>query len=127
LGFAGEFLESSDIRLRSEIQDGIPAIPLTSKVRHALYLATREAFHNAVRHGHPTQITMRISIHAGILSIVIEDNGSGFDPSATARGHGLSNMRTRLEEIGGKAQFTSTPGFGTTITFTFPIPKNSAS
>jgi signal transduction histidine kinase len=127
LGFAGEFLESSDIRLRSEIQDGIPAIPLTSKVRHALYLATREAFHNAVRHGHPTQITMRISIHAGILSIVIEDNGAGFDPSATARGHGLSNMRTRLEEIGGKAQFTSTPGFGTTITFTFPIPKNSAS
>jgi signal transduction histidine kinase len=70
---------------------------------------------------------MRISINAGILSIVIEDNGAGFDPSATARGLGLSNMRTRLEEIGGKAQFTSTPGFGTTITFTFPIPKNSAS
>ena len=126
LRFAGEFLESSEIRLRSEIQEAIPAIPLTSKVRHALYLASREAFHNAVRHGHPTQITLRISIHAGILSIVIEDNGAGFDPSATARGHGLPNMRTRLEEIGGKAQFTSTPGSGTTIAFTFPLPKKSA-
>ena len=126
LRFAGEFLESSDIRLRSEIQDGIPAIHLSSKVRHALYLATREAFHNAVRHGHPTQITLRISIDAGILSIAIEDNGCGFDPSAAAHGHGLSNMRIRLEEIGGKAQIASTPGSGAKILFTFPLPKKSA-
>ena len=127
LRFAQEFLEASDIRLRTEIQDDIPAIHLSAKARHTIYLAAREAINNAVRHGHPSQVTLRIGIRAGILSIGIEDNGSGFDPSAISHGNGLANMRSRLIEIGGEARISSAPGSGTSILFTLPLPKTPTS
>ena len=127
LRFAQDFLEASSVRLRTEIQDDIPAIHLSAKARHALYLAAREAINNAVRHGHPSQVTLRIGIRAGILSIGIDDDGSGFDPSATSHGNGLANMRSRLIEIGGKTRISSTPGSGTSILFTLPLPKTLTS
>jgi signal transduction histidine kinase len=120
--FAQEFLANSGIRLRIEIPDELPHCHLDSKHRHNLYLATREAFHNAVRHGSPASMLMRISIDAGVLVVAVEDDGCGFDP-ATPRdfGHGLANIHTRIEGIGGRVSISSHPGKGCAISFTIPL------
>jgi signal transduction histidine kinase len=122
--FAGNYLANSDIRLRVEIPDDIPPLHLSSKSRLTLYLATREAFRNAVRHGRPSLITLQISIAAGTLMIAIADNGCGFDPATTdSSGNGLVNMRARLKEIGGTCTIDSAPGAGTKVTFSLPLLK----
>lgn len=120
--FAQEFLADSGIRFRSEIPDELPPCHLSSKLRHNLYLATREAFRNAVRHGHPTSIFLRVSAETDELRISIEDDGSGFDPAKTgASGHGLANMRTRMQAIGGRFSVSSHPGGGCAISLTLPL------
>jgi signal transduction histidine kinase len=120
--FAQDFLADSGIRFRSEIPDELPPCHLSSRLRHNLYLATREAFRNAVRHGHPTSVFLRISAAPDELRISIEDDGSGFEAAKTdASGHGLANMRTRMEAIGGRFSISSRPGGGCVISLTLPL------
>ena len=46
----------------------------------------------------------------------VKDNGRGFAASGGG-GHGLANMRARIQQIGGAFEFVSNPGAGTVITF----------
>ncbi|MEN9469606.1 MAG: hypothetical protein RL630_1339 [Verrucomicrobiota bacterium] len=120
--FAQEFLADSGIRFRSEIPDELPPCVLSSKLRHNLYLATREAFRNAVRHGHPATIVLKIFVGADELRIAIEDDGCGFDlAKAETPGQGLTNMRTRMQAIGGRFSISSHPGQGCAILLTLPL------
>lgn len=83
---------------------------------------------NAIRHGiskRPDGGTIRVSSReiAGYYSVVVEDNGVGFDPSKdfdNSREHvGLSNVRTRLAALcGGRITVCSTPGVGTRVEIT---------
>ncbi len=64
---------------------------------------------------------MALELNNDALEIRILDNGRGFDPQRSAdEGNGLSNMRKRLEEIGGKLEITSVLGKGTTVKFSMP-------
>jgi two-component system NarL family sensor kinase len=52
------------------------------------------------------------------LVITVSDNGRGFDPNRVGgEGNGLSNMKRRLEDIGGRIEFASQPGKGTVVRF----------
>ena len=80
----------------------------------------REALSNVGRHGAAT--TCRVSLRAGDagLFLEIDDDGQGFDVDMTTWGMGLSNLRERVESLGGVLQVESTPGEGTTVRATFP-------
>ena len=54
------------------------------------------------------------------LFLEIDDDGRGFDVDMTTWGMGLSNLRARVETLGGVLQVESTPGEGTTVRATFP-------
>jgi signal transduction histidine kinase len=60
------------------------------------------------------------------LSVIVEDDGAGFDPAAVARDGttphlGLSGIRERLSLIGGTMVMESEPGCGTTIFINVPL------
>jgi signal transduction histidine kinase len=57
---------------------------------------------------------------AGSLQCVVEDDGSGFDARTTTAGTGLTNMRDRVEAVGGSLAIGSTPGHGTRIVALLP-------
>ena len=58
--------------------------------------------------------------------MTLEDNGRGFDPARPScngnGGNGLSNMRRRIAEVGGKYELVSEPGKGTRIQLWVPGP-----
>jgi len=94
---------------------------VTAEVRHDLFLATKEALHNIVRHSQATEVTLRISTDANGLEIVITDNGHGFVTGPDQAGaDGLRNMRLRMEGIGGDFRVQSNPRSGTTISLICP-------
>lgn len=105
---------------RLEVADGLPAIPLTAHMRHDLFLAVKEALHNAAKHSRATEIWLRIQCIAGDLCVMVEDNGRGFEPDVAEAGggHGLRNMRSRLAAIGGRVEIASQRGKGTVVRFT---------
>jgi len=94
---------------------------------HLLQIA-REAVSNGLRHGGASAITVRFHQSDGALCLLVQDNGRGFAPTTTSGGgHGLGNMRARAERIGGKLQFSSSPGTGTKLIVTFPATTPSVS
>jgi signal transduction histidine kinase len=65
---------------------------------------------------------MELAVRKGEVEITITDNGRGFDPSASAEGNGLANIRERLARVGGRCQIRSTLQIGSTLSLTLPLP-----
>jgi signal transduction histidine kinase len=105
----------ANLPCRLEVPDLPSSVPLTSQVRHNLIMAAKEALHNVIKHAHATEVRIRIVFDASELSISIQDDGRGFDPTTTAHGNGLDNLKRRLETIGGTFALKSHPGKGTTV------------
>jgi signal transduction histidine kinase len=119
--FAQEHLSLAGVRCALEVPTVVPPVPVSAELRHNLLLAAREGLQNAVTHAKATEIKVALDIHKDSLEICIQDNGSGFDPlRVNGEGHGLPNMRKRLEEIGGRFEITSQTGSGTTLRFVVP-------
>jgi len=118
------YLEVSGVRSRFDLPATFPLLPLESSVRHNLFLAAKEAVHNAVYHGRPKTVTVRISIQDASVILTIEDDGCGFIDSETLSArHGSANMRQRVEQAGGCFCRESTPGQGTTVVLSVPLRK----
>jgi signal transduction histidine kinase len=90
-------------------------------VRHELFLAIKEALNNAVRHGQPSEVAFRLQLSGSRVEISVADNGKGFDPSCTSNGHGLTNLKTRLQNLGGRCEIESSGGQGTTVLMQLPL------
>jgi signal transduction histidine kinase len=121
--FTDDFLDGSGVRALYDIPPLLPAVPLQAEVRHNLFLAVKEALNNALKHSGCTEVRIAVSADKQALAIRIADNGAGFTVNGSASGHGLLNMRRRLEEIGGTCRLESTPGTGTQIHFSWPLKR----
>ena len=102
-------------------------VPLADFTNRALLLVTREAIRNAVVHGAPAAVCVRLSYGPSAVRLEIQDNGCGLDATParlTAEGHfGILGMRERIEQIGGSLEIVSNPGNGTTITAHLPLGR----
>jgi signal transduction histidine kinase len=94
--------------------DPEPELPAATKL--ALYRIAQEALRNALRHGRPRRVTVRLLTAGGSVIVEVCDDGDGFDPAVPTPGRlGLVSMRERAARIGGRLQLTSRPGRGTTV------------
>jgi len=95
-----------------------PGIP--SKPKLALYRIVQESLGNALRHAEASTVDVTVDIGEACVTIQIEDDGLGFDPSGMRTGHGIRNMRDRAAEIGATLDLTSIPGAGTRVSVMWP-------
>ncbi len=100
---------------------------LDSLVEINIYRIVQEAINNAIKYADSTHILVSLSHSENILSIVIDDNGKGFDPSKVKHvkngdgGMGLTFMRERIKYIDGRLFLNSEPGKGTRVTLNIPL------
>ena len=87
-----------------------------------LLAISREALANVARHSAATQTWIRVDTLDTDVRLEIADNGHGAEPDAELAGghHGLANMRTRSEALGGTFELQSRPGSGTRIIVSIP-------
>ncbi|MEI9866082.1 MAG: sensor histidine kinase [Limisphaerales bacterium] len=110
-----QLCEGTPIRCRFHVL-GLPhEVQVSSQTRHNINMAVKEAVHNVIKHAHAAELTIRMSFTDGLLNISIQDDGVGFEPSGKTGGNGLSNIKQRLANIGGKSYIESQPGQGTTV------------
>jgi signal transduction histidine kinase len=88
---------------------------LPPTVAEALYRVTQEALNNIARHARATRVDVDLRCIPEQVSLTIEDNGVGFDPSEAHKGLGLGHMQERMTEVGGVLSVESQPGIGTTV------------
>jgi signal transduction histidine kinase len=122
--FAQDLTSAAGVRCRIDMPTDLPSWPLTAEVRHNLFLALKEALHNVIKHADAREMKVGLHARARGFTLVVEDDGKGFDPSEAAQsaprspgGNGLKNMRLRLAEIGGHCEIESQSGSGTKIKF----------
>ena len=80
-----------------------------------IIMIIKEIILNAVNHGKSRAIEVNLTQHEKELSIIISDDGIGFDINKKMRGIGLKNIQDRMKSINGKAIIDSQPNYGTTI------------
>jgi signal transduction histidine kinase len=75
---------------------------------------------NIYKHAEARAMDISISLENDVIWLTIVDDGKGFDTSRGARGIGLKNMMSRVEEINGEIDFDSQLGNGTKVLVKIP-------
>jgi signal transduction histidine kinase len=91
--------------------------PLPQHQAVALFHICQEALANIAKHAHAQRVEVIVWTTNDRVLLEVHDDGVGFktDKIKVAIGHGLSNMETRVTNVGGEVEITSEPGKGTTI------------
>ena len=114
--YAQDYFQDTGVSCRLDVPAQLPDRPLSTEVRHNLFMAVKEALNNALKHAEASEVRIGLSVTDGQMAITITDNGRGFRiDQATSKGNGLENMKQRLAQIGGRLVLETTPGSGTRI------------
>ena len=95
-----------------------------------LYRVAQEAVNNSLKYANSTFVLVSVSHTKDLLSIVIDDNGAGFDVDAVEAsekglGMGLFFMKERVKYVDGRLFVNSTKGEGTRITINIPLSSTN--
>jgi signal transduction histidine kinase len=95
-----------------------PSIP----VAQAVFQILQEAVTNALKHSEGKQVAVRVSDDDGMVRVIVQDHGEGFDPEAKiGEDHvGMRLMRERAAKVGGDIHVDSAPGRGTRLEAVIP-------
>jgi PAS domain S-box-containing protein len=103
---------------------GLSAERLTSEVETTLYRIAQEALTNIAKHAHAESVDVILERRADHVSLIIEDDGVGFEPGgseAPLTGFGLLGMQERAALVGATVQVESAAGEGTTVIVRMPV------
>jgi signal transduction histidine kinase len=113
----------------SYLVTGLDGTRLDYDLETALYRIVQEALTNVARHAKAQHVGVILSRRENTVSLIIEDDGLGFDvEEALRRGRlGLLGMRERSEMLGGTLTIESSPGCGATVFVHMPaVPMQRA-
>ncbi|KAB8190966.1 hypothetical protein FH608_033535 [Nonomuraea phyllanthi] len=97
------------------------------RVLDEAFLIVREAVRNALTHGRPPVVLVRVNIAPHELFASVQDNGRGFDQAAVRGrgGVGLTSMSERAELLDGQVIVSSEPGQGCLVELSIPLKRHS--
>ena len=107
-----DLLESKNIKYDLKIQ-GDAKGKMDMEFRQHIWLIFKEILTNSVRHAEPSRVDVILSVQSGKLTLVIQDDGKGFDVKNTAKGNGLASIQKRAAQINADVELNSEKDFGT--------------
>lgn len=117
-GYGREWSHRSGIKLNVHVEGIDENLPPVT--RETLFRITQEALANVARHSYASQAEISIDYEKDSVTLVIKDDGHGFDTSAPHSGLGLHSMQERAESLGGSFSVASEGGRGTRIVVALP-------
>lgn len=111
---------------RLNFQSDGKEVRLPSNYETAIFRLVQEAITNAIRHGKASEIEVKVEWLEKQVTIIVKDNGSGFDKSIVkSQSFGLIGMKERIELINGDFLINSSPGNGALLMFQIPLTLDS--
>jgi signal transduction histidine kinase len=99
--------------------DGPLEAATDAATQEELLKTLREALSNVVRHANASSVEVLLRAASGTITLRVADNGVGL-PKDARHGHGLDNMQTRAESLGGVCEVSARRGGGTIVTWRVP-------
>ncbi|MFZ0281094.1 MAG: PAS domain S-box protein, partial [Bacteroidales bacterium] len=122
-----EFSKHYKVSQAFEVEDLDQLFPAERQI--IIYRIFQECLTNIAKHAGATQVSIAVKENDGLISLMIEDNGVGFDPAsiltrrAPGRGLGLAALDERARMLGGTLEVWSQPGAGTRVTCIIPVDR----
>lgn len=129
---AQEFIETTELRheLRVHVHAGVqpPAGPQGERWAIAVFRIFQEMLSNVARHAQASSVRIHLYVDGPpqpVLHLEVRDDGVGVERSALddPRSYGVMGMRERAGHYGGRLFIDSTPGRGTIVCLTMPLPE----
>ncbi len=111
--------EGGKLRVSVEVPEGLPSLPAAVEV--AVYRITQEALTNVARHARAQSCVVHLAVDDDV-GLEVVDDGVGI-PVERGAGVGLSSMRERAAELGGRCVVEPAPNGGTRVLVRLPLPK----
>jgi len=104
---------------------GLEDTQLNQTFSITIYRIVQEILNNTLKHANATTAIVQLTKHNNQLSVTVEDDGKGFDPSILthSKGIGWTNIQNRIEFVKGHLDLQSRPGEGTSYHMEFPLPE----
>jgi signal transduction histidine kinase len=96
--------------------------PLATDKEVVLLRAAQEALANVRRHAAASRVEVELGYQHEAVTLLVTDDGQGFDPGSRGSGFGLDGMRARVAQVDGTMQIRTAPGEGTTIRIDLAAP-----
>lgn len=97
------------------------SLPL--EIEQAVFRIVQEALANVARHSQANRVEIGLNFSKEDITATISDDGLGFNPNEIRSGFGLRSMNERSEALGGTISIESSPGEGTSVSSSIPIPE----
>jgi len=124
---ADRTLRPKGVAVRCEFDGLVERLPW--ELETAVFRAAQEALNNVAKHSGAETVLVQLQVRDGRLTLDVEDDGQGFEPSSvpplhgSRRGLGLKGMRERVEVLGGTLELDAAPGQGTHVRLVIPLPQ----
>jgi signal transduction histidine kinase len=120
--YSYNYLEDFPLKFEVDSPENIPAFDVSSDMARQIYMLVKEILQNIVKHANANKVCLQITL-GDYLTIVISDNGRGFNSNEEYRGNGLKNLNSRCEQIGAYLQINSELNKGTNVTISLELRK----
>ena len=118
-----EYAATTGTHATFQVDSGSPDVPPAAA--QDILRIVQESLTNVARHSGAEHVVVRLEARDDRLSVVVEDDGCGFDPdgvSGQPGSFGLRGLKERAGHIGAELQVRSAPGRGTTVTLEMEMP-----
>jgi PAS domain S-box-containing protein len=92
---------------------------VSDKMRLTIYRIIQEQFNNILKYAKASHVLLKLSNEGDVITLIIKDDGVGFDPAEKSNGVGLINIKTRASLLNGKMSIISAPGKGCELVVQF--------
>ena len=119
-----ELVESINLTKRINIVytiEGFETDIISQDIHLGIYRIVQEQLNNILKYAEASTVSIMVIKVRGELSLLIEDNGKGFDVYSKRDGIGITNMKTRADNLNGSFLLQSQPGKGCKLQVHIPI------
>ncbi len=107
-------------------QQGIEKLHISEDLHLSIYRIIQEGLNNVIKYAAASCAEIILQYQNDTLQLTIRDDGKGFNCKEKWVGIGITNMRTRAENMNGQFVLETRPGKGCTIRASFPLPAETA-
>lgn len=100
---------------------GVKENELSEPVQLMIYRIIQEQLNNVLKHAEADHMKIHLEQQKKTVHLTVSDNGKGFDPEQIIPGMGLTNIRSRLEQVNGKMLLHSAPENGCSLAVSFHL------
>ncbi|MEJ8844715.1 tetratricopeptide repeat protein [Lacibacter sp. H375] len=119
--YAADMMDGKNISYEMNFPDDSSEVKLEMDQRRDLYLIFKEAVNNLVKYSKASNAKVEVEIKPNNMSVLVKDDGTGFDMNEVKEGNGLRNMQQRAALLKASLSIESHPGKGTSVTLNMPI------